>query len=167
MSTDPLAAAIQLGIIKYLTDHLSAARKNDLGPAVIATLAPGARVPIKIGDQLIGWLSIPQPSRKAEVTSEAKFRAWVEEKHPTEIVTDPRVRPSFADLVLKSVRERGGYLDKATGELTDVPGVERSTGDPYPKVDLEDGAGDVIAAAWRDGAINIGQMLALESGGAP
>lgn len=166
MTTNPLTAAIQLGIIKYLTDHLSAARKNDLGPAVIATLAPGARVPIKIGDELIGWLSIPQPRKTAEVTSEAKFQAWVEEKHPSEIVTDPRVRPSFAELVLKSVRERGGYLDKGTGELADVPGVERGTGEPYPKVDLEDGAGLVIAAAWRDGSINIGQMLALEAGGA-
>ena len=86
----------------------------------------------------------------------------MQDNHPTEIV--PSVRGSFTDLVLRSVRERGGWLDKSTGELTDVPGVERSFGDPYPKVDLEDGAGDVIGAAWRGGLIDIGHMLALEGG---
>ena len=162
--TDPLAAAIQLAVIKYVTDHLSAARTNDLSPQVIATLAPGARLPVKVGDELIGWVSIPQPRKTAEVVSEAKFRAWVEETHPTEIVTDPRVRPSFEALVKQSVKDRGGYLNRATGELADVPGVERAVGDPYVKVDLEDRAGDIIAAAWRDGSINIGEMLALEAG---
>ena len=157
------SADIQLAVIKYITDHLAAVRKTDLAPGVVAALAPGARLPIKIGDTLVGWLSIPKPSRKAAIVNEAKFLTWVQDNHPTEIV--PSVRGSFTDLVLRSVRERGGWLDKSTGELTDVPGVERSFGDPYPKVDLEDGAGDVIGAAWRGGLIDIGHMLALEGGG--
>lgn len=162
MNTDPFTAAVQLGIIAYLKAHLENARKNDLAPVVLAALPPGSRLPIKVGDTLIGWLSVPQPRKTAEVISEAKFLAWVGEKHPTEIVTDPRVRPSFEALVLKSVKERGGWPDRETGELlTDIPGVTSGTGDPYPKVDLEDDAGTVIAAAWREGRVDLPAMLAL------
>jgi hypothetical protein len=161
VSTDPFAVAVQLGIIAYISGKLSDARKNDLGPAATQALPVGTRLPIKIGDDLIGWLSIPQPRKGATVTGEAQFLAWARDNAPTEVVTVEQVRPSFASLVLESVKKNGGWLDKSDGEYKPVPGVTASEGDPYPKVDLSGDAGAVIAAAWRDGQVDIRQMLAL------
>jgi hypothetical protein len=167
VTPDPLGLVTRLGILKYLADQINAARKERLGPEATEAFPVGSRIPIMIGDAHAGFLSIPQPRKSAKVISEAKFLAWVRDKHPSEIVTEPRVRESFADLVLKSVRERGGWLDKATGELADVPGVERGEGDPFPVVDLHDNAGDVIAAAWQGHQAEFRELLALPAGDAP
>lgn len=155
----PFDVATQLGVVKFLSDKLTAARKEDLGPQATSALPVGTRLPVMVGGEHIGWLSIPQPRTTATVADPAKFLAWAREHAPTEIVE--AVRESFTRNVLESVKARGGWLDKATGEVVEVPGVTVSQGDPYPKVDLADGAGDAIGKAWRAGQIDLGQMLAL------
>lgn len=163
MSADPMDLATRLGVLKFIADQVNQARKEDLGPEFVDTVAPGARLPVKIGDEVIGWVSVPKPTQKAVITSEAKFLAWAREHAPTEVVTVEQVRPSFAGLVLRSVKERGGWVDKSTGEYLPVPGVEVQTGDPYARAELGDGAEDAIRRAWRSGDLNLGGLLALPS----
>lgn len=161
MSTpDPFDVATQLGVVKFLSDKLTAARKEDLGPQVTSTLPVGTRLPVMVGGEHIGWLSIPQPRTTASVVNDARFLAWVKENFPTEIVTVEQVRESFAKNVLESVKAHGGWRTK-NDTVIDVPGVTVSQGDPYPKVDLAEGAGEAIGKAWRGGQIDLGQMLAL------
>lgn len=161
MSTDPLALVARLGVLKYLSDRLNTARKEDLGPQAVAAFPVGSRLPVMIGGEHAGWLSIPQPRRTASVTNEARFLAWAKELFPTEVVKVEQVRSSFQANVLQSVKDRGGWVDKATGELVDVPGVEVKDGDPYTKVDATEGMGDIIGRAWLAGELDLREMLAL------
>lgn len=166
-AVDPLTLATHLGVLKYLSDWLNATRKEELGPQAVKEFPVGSRVPVMIAGQHAGFLTIPQPRKTATVTSEAQFLAWVKKNHPTEVVTIPQVRPSFAELVLKSVKDRGGWVDKKTGELVQVPGVTSGEGDAYPMVKLSDGAEAIIAAAWLAGKLDLGEMLALPASESP
>ncbi len=162
-TTDPFALVTQLGILKYLADGIKGVRERD-GKTAAASLPTGTRMPVMIAGTHAGFVAVQAGRKTANVTGEAAFLAWVTKHHPSEVVTTPHVRESFQDNVLKSVRERGGWPDKATGEVVDVPGVTTREGDPYPVVTLADGAENVIAGAWRAGEIDLAGMLALPAG---
>lgn len=163
MTADSMSLEDWLALLKFVADKVSDARRKQYGPQFVKAYAPGVRIPAKIGGEVIGWVSVPKPTQKAVVTDEAKFLAWAKEHAPTEVVTVEQVRPSFAALVLRSVKERGGWLDKSIGEYVPVPGVEVETGEPYARAELSDGAEDVIRRAWRSGDLNLGGLLALPS----
>jgi hypothetical protein len=118
-----------------------------------------------VGGQQIGWMSVVAGRKTATVTGEAAFLAWAREHHPTEVVTVEIVRPSFAANVLAAVKDKGGWLDKETGEVVPVPGVTEGEGDPYPKVDPFDTAGEIIGEAWRAGKVDLPGVLALPPAG--
>lgn len=161
---DPFGIALHLVLVKYLSDRLAEVRRDDLGPKATEALPETMRVPVMLGGRAAGTVSMPRPSVRVSVTNAAKFRAWVEEHRPGEIEVIRSVRPSFAEAVRKSVREHGGWLDKTSGEVTPVPGVEASAGDPSVRVELADDAGEVIGAAYRAGLLDLGSVLALPSG---
>src|SRR5690606_30519233 len=73
------------------------------------------------------------------------FTAWVAERVPAEGVQV--VRESSAKTVLDAGKRDGGWVDKATGELDQVPGVALAQDDPYPSVRLTEAAPQPTTAA--------------------
>jgi hypothetical protein len=163
--TDPFAAARFLLVAKWLTERLIGARRDELEPAAVRALPVGSRIPVVLDGVTAGTVSRAKPAVRVSVTNPLKFLAWTEEHRPGEVEVVRQVRQSFADAVKRSVKEHGGWLDTATGEVTPVPGVEVSEGDPSVRVELASGAEAAIAAAWRSGQINLAEVLALPAGG--
>ena len=82
---------------------------------------------------------------------------------PSAIVPVESVRQGFTEVLARDVKDRGGYLDRASGEkITDIPGVTRAESPAVPRVNLEDDAGQVIGAAWS--SLDLRDMLALPAG---
>ena len=166
MSTEFDAARLLL-IAKWLTERIVAARREELEPAAVRALPVGSRIPVVLDGVSAGAVSRPKPTVRVSVTNPLKFLAWTEEHRPGEVETVRQVRQSFTDAVKRSVKEHGGWLDQATGEVTPVPGVEAAEGDPSVRVELAPEAEAAIAAAWRAGLIDLGAVLALPAGGEP
>ena len=182
-----LSLVQKLAIVKFLTDCLVALRADDLLPQAERELCPGARLPVKFGGQLAGWVNVPKASVRVTITDEAKYEAWVAERYPMQveetetvkvtpeliehqrvhfpsaIITTESVRQGFTEVLCRDVKDRGGYLDRASGEkITDIPGVTRAESPAVPRVNLEDNAGQVIGAAWS--SLDLRDMLALPAG---
>lgn len=121
-----------------------------------AAMTPGERRAVHVrgpdGERVkVGDIRVDAAPTTAKVANEAAFLAWVREHHPSEIVE--AVRPAFARRVLDQVRQDGGWVDQATGELVDVPGVVVETGEPRVVVTSIRGAAEVLAEAHRRGAL--------------
>lgn len=156
----------RLALVKFLTELLAGRRKTVLLPEADETFTPGERFAVRFGGQVAAWVSMPRASAwSAAIKDEPKFRAWVKANRPDEIVTVEQVRESYANAVKESVREHGGLLDKETGDVITVPGIEVTPGHSVPRVDLEGCAEEVIGAAWVRGEIDLTPMLALPAGG--
>ncbi|MFE1839257.1 hypothetical protein [Streptomyces sviceus] len=118
----------------------------------------------------IGSSSRQGGEREAQVVDAEVFRVWVRDTFPTEHVVEfvpaqvvTTVRPGFAGKVLAEATAAGTakYVDAATGEVHDVPGVElkpsraashRLTYTRGSKTQPASGR-DMVAAAWRAGAL--------------
>lgn len=156
----------RLAVAKFLTELLARLRGEELVPEAVAEWAPGARIPVKFGDDLAGWASVPKPAVRASVNNKTVFLAWVKKHHPHQVQTVEQPYESFTKAILDAAKKNGGYwIDADTGEKHLIPGITVGTGDPYVKVDLADDAGDIIARAWRAGDVDFGELLAIE--GAP
>lgn len=169
-----LPLEVRLLIVKLLADHLAGTRANDLVPEANAQWRPKARIPVVIGGQLAGWVSVTDPQPRAEVTDEKKLLAWARKYYPgeveEEVVTTWTIRDSFVNAVKAEVLKFGGYVVKESdslagtpGDVVPVPGVEVKTGTPVVRTDPEAGAIAVVAAAMAAGEIDAGtvQRLAL------
>ena len=154
-------AARDLLVAKWLTERLIAGRREELEPQAVRALPEGTRIPVVLGGANAGTVSRPKTATGATVKHPLKFLAWVREYRPGEIETVEQVRQSFADAVRKSVKEHGGWLDPATGEVIPVPGIEQTEGSPVVRVELAPDAEAAIARAWRSGAISLDTVLAL------
>ena len=149
-----------LALAGFLAKHFEALRKEDLGVKAAAEMTSGERFAVKFGGRLAAWVSMPQPAVRASVKDPAAFTAWVASKLPGEVENVPQVRPATQRQLLEAAKA-GGWVNPETGEREAIPGVEVSTGDPTPRVELEDCAAEVIGSAWRGGEIDLGGMLAL------
>jgi hypothetical protein len=154
-----------LVIAKWLTERIVGARRGELEPGAVRALPVSSRIPVVLDGVTAGIVSRPRPTVRASITNQLKFLAWVEEHCPDQMETIRQVRPSYADTVRKSVKEHGGLVDAETGEVIPVPGVEASEGDPVIRVELTKEAEAAIAAAWRNGDIDLSAVLALPAGG--
>jgi hypothetical protein len=153
-----------LALAGFLAKHVETFRKEDLGARAAKEMTPGERLAVKFGGRLAAWVSMPQPATRATVKDKAKFLAWVKKELPDEVETVEQVREATQRQLLEMAKA-GGRVNEETGEREPIPGVEVSTGDPSPRVDLDESAADVIGEAWRAGEIDFGGMLAL--GAAP
>lgn len=189
MSADGLSLAQKLAIIKYLTDSLVRVRKDDLLPQSAAEMPPGSRLPVMFGGKHAGWASMPKGSVSAFVKDDAKLLAWARANYPDkveareEVVVDDdliaflaehypsalrkteRVQPAWASDICGALKDPGHYITITGEKLTEVPGIEVRESEPSPRVNLEPGAADIIAAAWRAGDILVADLLALPAGG--
>lgn len=109
-------------------------------------------------------LSVPKPT--ARVVDEAGFTEWVAEHAPAETVTVVREAYRKALLAEWSAAGAAEVADPETGEITAVPGVEVSRGEPTHTVRLTTDGAARIAAAWRDGQLAHLDLLQVAAGGA-
>ncbi|MGC0205255.1 hypothetical protein [Streptomyces levis] len=118
----------------------------------------------------VGSVSRHGGERAAQITDDEAFRSWVRDTYPTEHVVEiipaqvvTTVRPGFAGKVLAEATAAGAarYVDQATGVVHDVPGVEirpsraashRMTYTRGSKTQPLGGR-ELVAAAWREGAL--------------
>lgn len=150
----------QLALVAWMTKHLeNEVRKGRLNPQAAQEWVTGERFAAKFGGEVAAWVSMPQPATR--VTSHAGLLAWVRKHLPDEIEMAPRVRPGTVTALIESVKEHGGWVNP-DGEVIPVSGIE--TGDPAPRVEVDDRAAEVIRAAWRGGEIDLPAVLALPGG---
>ena len=143
--------ALRLAVHKALTDQLKKVR-SQLNEEARREMEPGDRVTAKLpSGEKVGSVTLTQGRVSARVVDERAFTAWVAERFPAEVVQV--VRESFTKTVLDAVKRNGGWVDKATGELVQVPGVAVTEDDPYPSVRLTKDAPQLIAAAWQRGEL--------------
>ena len=155
----------RIALAQFFATHFAAARKGPLNAEALEEMTIGERLAATFGGQVAAWVSLPKPATRASVTDERAFRAWVKKHVPAGIETIEQVRPDTQKAFLEEAKANDGkWLNKATGEYVLIDGVTVGTGDPAPRVELTDGAAEVIGAAWRAGTIDLGPMLALPGG---
>lgn len=142
-------------------DLLDKAYKAGGTTKIDATLPDGTKV---------GSSSRQGGEREAQVVDDEAFRAWVRDHYPTEHVVEfvparvvTAVRPGFAGKVLAEATAAGTakYVDPVTAEVHDLPGVELKPSRAashrltYTRGSKAQPAGgrDLVAAAWRAGAL--------------
>ena len=160
-----LSLAQRLAVTEFLAKHFATVRKSELNPEAAAELEVGERRAAKFGGRRAAWVSMPAPAVRATVKNEAALLAWARKYLPDEIETVERVRPSSARMLGELMKAHGGWADE-DGVLIPVDGIEVSASDPSPRVELAEDAAALIAAAWQQGEIDLGEMLALP-GAAP
>lgn len=106
----------------------------------------------------VATLSLTDPNPEAKVTDTATFKAWVMEFFPGEIerrfVTE--VREAFTTKLLAEMTAAGvpRIVDKDTGELHDVPGVQvKATRSRNHSLRFKPTGRTDIAAAWQSGSL--------------
>jgi len=143
--------ALKLAVHKVLANQLKGVR-DELDEQARQEMEPGDRVIAKLpSGEKVGSVTLTQGRVSARVVDKDAFTRWVAERFPAEVVQV--VRESFAKTVLDAVKRNGGWVDKATGELVQVPGVAVTEDDPYPSVRLTKDAPQLIAEAWQRGEL--------------
>lgn len=187
----PLSLAEKLALWKWLSEALAALHKNELVPDGKAQLTPGERAPVKFGGRLAAWVSLPQPTQPAaRVASAGKLLAWakihypeqveyvtevrndaatiefLQEHRPESLHVQERVDPQWAqDICAGLTGKDHRYVTAKSEVLTEVPGIEVPEASlSSPRVNLQDDAAEVIAAAWPQIQGGLREVLALPAG---
>lgn len=157
-----------------VTDRLKQVRAETQAALDAAEEQTGTRqVAAKLPDGTpVATISLTDPKPEARVTDTDAFQKWVMEAFPSEIERRfvAEVRPAFLDKVLAEMTAAGvaRLVDKETGELHDVPGVEvKATRSRNHSLRFKPGGRDGIAAAWQAGTLalpGVGVPAAVESG---
>ena len=146
----------------FLAKHFAAARKDRLNPEALDEMVPGERLAARFGSRVAAWVSVPRPATRASVVNEKAFTEWVRKNlGDDEILTVEIVRPGTQKALLETAKAHGGMWVNGDGEKIAIPGIKVETGDPAVRIELEDGAAEIIGEAWRDGTIDVGSLLAL------
>jgi hypothetical protein len=164
--TAPLSLDQNLALAKFLADHFTAVREQWLNPQAAEDMAVGERHAAKFGGRIAAWVSLPKPAERAVVKDKAVFLAWAKENMPWAIEVTEIVRPGTQAQLLRDAKANGGkWLNTETGEYVVIDGIELSTADPTPRVELTPDATEVIAAAWATIIETLRPMLALPAPG--
>lgn len=186
--TEPAPLADVMGWAKFFEDVVKAARKDQAAEAADSWEA-GSKIPVHFAGQRVGWVTVPVVSKYASVTDPAKFLAWARAMHPLQVEEQVTIRAtedvialveehypdaivrtfepyaSFVTAVCHEVRDRGGRVNRDTGEVEPVPGVTVSPeGAGTPTVNLLRDKDKVMAAArqaYQLGEMDLPAMLAL------
>ncbi|MER6607328.1 MULTISPECIES: hypothetical protein [Actinomycetes] len=153
-------AAILTTLHEAIGDELKAAKKELQDGLRAAKEETGTQqIGLSLPDgQDIGKATLVQPKAAAAVTDPDLFLKWAREVRPTEIssrlVTE--VRPAWQALVLKEVTATGRaeWADPETGVIHEVPGVALQGRTAYTRMTVPDEKRELIAEAWRSGALS-------------
>lgn len=143
--------ARDLLVLKVLSERLREA-KTPLEAHARELMEPSDRTAVKMGDELLGTVTVVNGRRTPRVADERALLAWVKDQYPSEVQTVETVRPAFVKAVLDAARDFGEPVDPRTGEVG-VPGVVVGTGESYPMIRLTADADAVVATAWQAGRL--------------
>jgi hypothetical protein len=146
--------ATRLVVLRHLRDRIDQARTAS-NIDLLEAGEVGDRTTAKLDGETIGSVTLTRGRETAQVIDEAALTAWVTDHYPSEIEHVTKVRPAFVAVLLKTVKENGGWIDKVTGEFHHVDGVDIRVGDPYVSVKPADGSAEVVAKAWQERRIEI------------
>ncbi|MEU6229951.1 hypothetical protein [Streptomyces sp. NPDC047042] len=156
-----------------VTERLKAVRAETQGALDSAEQETGTRqVAATLPDGTpIATISLTDPKPEAKVTDTDAFQAWVMAAFPGEIERRfvAEVRPAFLDKVLGEMTAAGvaRVVDKETGELHDVPGVEvKATRSRNHSLRFKPTGRDDVAKAWQAGVLSVPGLIgpaAIES----
>ena len=153
MSIRDNATAYAVG--KALSDALSSLldrAKPELVRRAVDELGHGS-IEARIGDTVLGKVSIAGGKPKAVTVDSHAYREWVATTHPAAIIDS--VDPAFTKRLI--IRD-GCVYDPATGEL--VPGMEVGEGATYPSVRFAPGGREAALEAITSGALSLPDMEA-------
>jgi hypothetical protein len=148
--------ALRVATLKTLTDRIEEVDKDARTELLAAMQTVGAdKVTPELPDGTkISSVSVAGGDKvTARVTDPEAFLRWVKENKPAEV--EERVRDSYKKKLLDDLA--------AAGE--EVPGVELGTSRAYLSNRFKTGGKDAIAAAWTDGTLQLGEVLALPMAG--
>ncbi len=150
---------------KQLTEHENALRLTLRAQLLPGDRQQGAVMPLSLdaAPGLVGYALLTVGSQSWRVTKPAELLEWAKEATPGEVVVREEVRPAFLTVLLSDCKEHGGWLNKATGQVVDVPGIECKTGDPVLQVKPNADAHRLITEAWVSGALTWDDLLAIEA----
>jgi hypothetical protein len=152
----------RITLAEFLGSHFLKVRADKLNAEALEEMTVGERYAARFGGQVAGWVSLPNPPKRAAVSNKLTFLAWVRKYMPDEIETAEIVRPGTQASLLAAAKANGGkWLNKETGKYVDIDGITFGVGDPSPRVDLTDEAAEAIGTAWRAGEIDLTPLLAL------
>jgi hypothetical protein len=163
----PQELSLRYALLKVLVAELAAA-KSVADCEIRDTWRPKDRLSAALPDgTVVAAVTLTSGRVTAAVADVDRYEAWVRVNHPEAIETVPateRINPDFTARLTSAARKIGVAVDAETGEV--VPGIEVTTGDPYPMVKLTEDARDEVAKAWRDGSLTelVAGLLAIEGG---
>jgi hypothetical protein len=164
-------AAILDTLHKAIGDELKAA-KRELEEGLRAAKAETGtqKVAISLSEQQdIGTASLVQPKAAAALVDPEKFKAWVIDNYASEIKREfvTSVQPGFQKKILDQITAAGvaEWADPETGVIHDVPGVEMQGRAAYTRMTVPEAGKQVIAEAWRSGALANVVLPELATGG--
>jgi hypothetical protein len=163
----PRDLALRYALLKVLVAELATA-KSLADCEIRETWRPKDRLSAALPDgTVVAAVTLTSGRTTANVTDAGAYEEWVRATHPEQIETVPettRINPDFTERLKSAARKIGTPVDAETGEI--VPGIEVTTGDPYPMVKLADDARDEVAKAWQAGKLTelMSGLLAIEGG---
>lgn len=113
-----------------------------------------------IGDEPIGAVQLNKGATTARITDAAALLDWVAEHLPEQIETIPattRVRSACLTALLAEAKAKGVAVSK-DGEP--IPGIGVNSADPTLSVKPNEDAADVIARAFAEGRLTLGDLTA-------
>lgn len=154
-------------LVDVVTERLKTVRAETQAALNTAEKENGTRqVAAKLPDgTAVATISLTDPSPEAKVTDSDAFQAWVMAEFPGEIERRfvAEVRPAFLDKVLSEMTAAGvaRLVNKETGELHDVPGVEvKATRSRNHSLRFKPGGKENVAKAWASGELPIPGVVA-------
>jgi hypothetical protein len=165
MTTLPELAAEEAtlkALADVVNDRLKAVRAATQTALDEAEKQTGTRqVAAKLPDGTpVATLSLTDPKPEAKITDGEAFKTWVMAEFPGEVERRfvAEVRPAFVDKVLGEMTAAGvaRLVNRDTGELHDVPGVEvKATRSRTHSLRFKPAGKDAIAEAWQTGTLAV------------
>jgi hypothetical protein len=171
--SDLQALAFEEAALKTLADAVMDRLKAVKASMQEALVNDGiSKVDAKLPDGTkVATISRSDAKPAAVITDDDAFLAWVRDNSAhnvtSKVVTE--VRPAYRAALLAEMTAAGvaEWVDKDTGVIHDIPGVEiKATRSLTHSVRPTTGGREAIAEAWRTGQLNHLDLLQITQGGA-
>jgi len=161
------AVAVLSTLHDAIGDQLKTAKKElEVGLKAAKDETGTQKISVSLDEgQDVGTVSLVQPKAAAAVTDADAFTAWVVENFATEVerkfVTS--VKPGFQKKILDQITAAGvaEWADPENGVIHSVPGVSMQGRAAYTRMTVPAEGKAAIAAAWREGRIEVGGLPAI------